>query len=541
LANSYHKGNFKRHPRQNAPEHEDRLVFLQTKITEFIAGCQSAAVLENGNPPLALQEGQFVLELRGGKLWLEAWSADRSYSRRLLGLSGTGNGRLDVLVQRFGGSVATITFLDLQRPQTLGRQQAGRRASFGETFRNMLYRQFPGWDVKAFSASMDLQRSFSPSFPRAELAWGGRRMAAIACPTPEDESSVLTFALLWLSYVSRRERGAAELSIFLPEGAGCLTAHRLRWLRPPAQGARLFLFNEHGSAGEVDGKDLGNLITSVSPRYRRAEFAPAVAEILDKLTCACPFIGVCPSIDGSTGLLVRGREFARLHEDTIALGLDQKSEIELESAFSQLQRLATELNSIGNAEGSRTGAGLWPSVFAGTEERWLEASVRVSVTTLDAALREEPLHRQVLTFAGRDRDALDLLGISHAGELAIIELKAQEDIHLPVQGLDYWMRIVWHCERGELNHLFPGLPVLPRAPRLLLVAPALSFHPTHASILSHFSQVIDVERIGVDLDWGHGLSVCTRLKGADVPQSHGNLYEYSGPSTHQEGVDESEP
>ena len=35
------------------------------------------------------------------------------------------------------------------------------------------------------------------------------------------------------------------------------------------------------------------------------------------------------------------------------------------------------------------------------------------------------------------------------GRLAVVELKADEDIHLPLQGLDYWSRVEWHHARGE--------------------------------------------------------------------------------------------
>ncbi len=39
----------------------------------------------------------------------------------------------------------------------------------------------------------------------------------------------------------------------------------------------------------------------------------------------------------------------------------------------------------------------------------------------------------------------------------MIELKASEDVHLPLQALDYWMRVQWHVERREFqaNGYFP--------------------------------------------------------------------------------------
>ena len=36
---------------------------------------------------------------------------------------------------------------------------------------------------------------------------------------------------------------------------------------------------------------------------------------------------------------------------------------------------------------------------------------------------------------------LDLLTLDRNGRLTVIELKADEDLHLPLQALDYWIRV----------------------------------------------------------------------------------------------------
>ncbi len=36
---------------------------------------------------------------------------------------------------------------------------------------------------------------------------------------------------------------------------------------------------------------------------------------------------------------------------------------------------------------------------------------------------------------------IDVLTLTREGRLAVLELKADEDIHLPLQGLDYWARV----------------------------------------------------------------------------------------------------
>jgi hypothetical protein len=57
----------------------------------------------------------------------------------------------------------------------------------------------------------------------------------------------------------------------------------------------------------------------------------------------------------------------------------------------------------------------------------------------------------------------------------------------------------------------------PEPPRLFLVSPALEFHPTTETVLSFFSPAIDVERVGVGVEWRKGLQVMFRLSGAERP------------------------
>ena len=52
-----------------------------------------------------------------------------------------------------------------------------------------------------------------------------------------------------------------------------------------------------------------------------------------------------------------------------------------------------------------------------------------------------PVYRQVPAFAASDRGMLDLLAVNRDGRLAVVELKADEDLHMVLQGLDYWIRV----------------------------------------------------------------------------------------------------
>ncbi len=88
---------------------------------------------------------------------------------------------------------------------------------------------------------------------------------------------------------------------------------------------------------------------------------------------------------------------------------------------------------------------------------------------------------------------LDVLTVTHDGRLAVVELKADEDIHLPLQGLDYWSRVHWHHSRAEFPRFgyFPDRELSAEKPLLYLVAPALHVHPETDVLLRYLSPEID--------------------------------------------------
>lgn len=156
-------------------------------------------------------------------------------------------------------------------------------------------------------------------------------------------------------------------------------------------------------------------------------------------------------------------------------------------------------------------------------EARIEAMIREDPDLLDPDLRAEPIYGQVAAWAGGERGILDLLACGHTGRLAVIELKASPEPHLPLQALDYWMRVGWHHSHGELtaSGYFPGSALSPSAPRLLLAAPALAWHPSTETILRYFAPEVEVERIGLALDSPseRPFRVMFRLAGARTPDS----------------------
>jgi hypothetical protein len=493
---------------------------LLASIEAFLSSCRSPAVIELCEEITPLTPGQYSLEVRAGRLWIELWCETRSISRRILTIERQAIGVLDCAVQRFGGKPGKLSFLDVNRPQSAHKALCGARQNFSEQFRRMLSRQFPGWEIASLSSGMDLQRSFSPIFPRARVTRGNQEVAALACPDMQDESAMLTFALIWHHHLRTHARPGTHTSLclFLPGAAGCLTAHRLKWLKGNMLETRLFRFNSHGSAGEVDAHDLGNLQTRVSPLYVQPPLSDQLSALLGRLT-AIDGIGCCPELNGGISVRCRGLEFARIEDGRLLLGIETKREVSA-SHTQEVEHFAAQISNSGAGHIRTTAACTQAPELQTFPERWLESAVRSKLSNIDASLLQNPVHGQVLTFAAGDRDLIDLLAVSSSGRLTVLELKASEDIHLPLQALDYWMRVAWHAQSGELEHLFPGISLDGSPPRALLVAPAICFHPSNATVLGYFSPNIEVERVGVNSDWHENLRVVLRLKGSDSPISH---------------------
>lgn len=151
-----------------------------------------------------------------------------------------------------------------------------------------------------------------------------------------------------------------------------------------------------------------------------------------------------------------------------------------------------------------------PRQYPGAERR-LEDQVRQRIELINPDLTN-PVYGQVPAFAANDRDLIDLLAAERNGRLAVLELKASEDIQLPLQALDYWMRVDWHTRHQEFTArgYFPGVALSKAHPRLYFVAPALDFHPSNATVLRYFSPVVDWEMVGVAHPRSGALSVAFR-------------------------------
>lgn len=482
-------------------------------IERFLKASQKPALLEPGEEWLALVEGSFTLEEENARLTLQAWDQRRNLVRRVIAIHQEAPGRLELVVERFARKQGRLFLVDLARSWTQDWDRRGVRLAFRERFRGFLSRQFPDWRIAELSAEADLEHSLSPVYPRALLVKGSAGIAVIAAgPDIIDSSGVLTFGLIWLDYLRRRAPDMAieTLALFLANGQERATCLRLAFLDPHAAHFDAFGYSGENYTGKFDPRDRGNLETHLDICRCAAQPHAAVADVLDRV----PEVEQVDRHDGEISLNVNGLEFAHTRAGELRFGLSQRLTANAYNT-GELIQLARE---IARVRTSRARGREHP-LYRRQPEAWLESRVRAELETVDASLLTAPVYGQVPAFAAAERSVIDLLAVDASGRLAVLELKATADVHLPLQALDYWMRVKWHLDRGDFSAAgyFPGIALRPEAPRLLLIAPALEFHPSSEAILRFFAPEIEVERIGLAVGWRTRLDVMFRLRGAQLP------------------------
>ena len=281
---------------------------------------------------------------------------------------------------------------------------------------------------------------------------------------------MLSFGLIWLDYLRRRERRITieGLVLFLPADQGKTTSPRVSFLDHRLARFEVFTYSGQDHIARVDLRDAGNLDSKLEVcRQPSGIHREALSRLL-----AMPGVEQVGTSDGEISLRVRGMEFARTAGETILFGFGERATVR-DERVSEIEQLAHHLASMRRPDANGG------DLYLCHPEAWLESQVRAGIETIDSSLLQAPIYGQVPAFAAGDRGVIDLLAVDRTGRLAVIELKASADLHLPLQALDYWMRVNLHLARetfGECGY-FPGIALRKDPPRLILVAPALNFTP----------------------------------------------------------------
>jgi hypothetical protein len=503
---------------------------LSQMLSDFLNGARAAVVVEDGAIAFDLAESKYSISGEYNKCLLHLWSNERNFVRRVLDAEVKAT-TLRLQVQRMGQNRPTRLDFCRDRDQRSPTARRAARVAYEPRLRRALERNFPGWTVVRLTTSIDLENSFGPAYLRGWLRHGQRALAVVGVNDEETQSTVdgaLTVGILWLEAcrLSQQERRVVEgLAMVVPRSMATLTRQRMAHLHPTAAKWSLYEFDQQEDAlVPVDIGDRGNLATRLVHSIDESPALERFAESIARIRGILPHAEVVVLSSALISFRRHGLEFAQARiahdprnfqsSEEIAFGVGAEERIlnaENEAQFADLVRLA---GAVRRKDGPKNHA-LWRM----HPERWLESLVAGNISALDARLRPEFVYAQVPAFAAADRAMIDILAETRDARLAVIELKADEDIHLPLQGVDYWSRVAWHQSRGEFAQFgyFPAHEISQQKPLLMLVAPALHVHPTTDTILRYLAPEIEWEVLGIDERWREEIRVVFRKRPPRVP------------------------
>ena len=503
---------------------------LSETLQQFLGGAPDAAIVEDGAVLFDLAQSKYSISGEHNKCVLHVWSAERNIVRRILEAE-VKNDVLRLAAQKLGQSRPAKLEVRRGHDQRTPTAKRAARMAYQRALQRALLRKFPGFKTAALSSSMDLERSFGPVYARGLLRQGQSAFAVLGVNSQETQGSIdgaLTFGILWLDACRHSQSGkmvVEGLKLFAPRGKSALVRERMAHLNRAA--AKWFLYEldeREDNLKEIDVQDCGNIATRLVHANDEASvqerFGAEIATVHGLMPEAeVTVISPAQIVFRCHGLAFASARFA--HEaitfrsgTELVFGLGREEHVLCESNSAEFSRLLNSIGEVRHAEGPHDHP-LWRL----HPERWLESCVVRDVSALDERLDASCVYSQVPAFSASDRAMIDVLTVTREGRLAVVELKADEDIHLPLQGLDYWARVAWHHARGEFQKFgyFQGRELGPDKPLLMLVAPALHVHPTTDALLRYVSPEIEWMLMGIDERWRGRVSVIFRKRAAQTP------------------------
>jgi hypothetical protein len=313
----------------------------------------------------------------------------------------------------------------------------------------------------------------------------------------------------------------------------------MAWLSQAAAEFQLFTLDERNEElAPVEVRDTGNLESRLVHAFSAQAALERCGEGIDRLLALIPEgarerIEVRAGSATQVGLLLHGLEFARVRNGAVAGSFARQNEVTFGAGAHETpldgeneemcRELFARLFESRCPDGPRN-----ESLFRMQPERWLESQVRAGIAELFPGFRSDLVYTQVPALSAGERGMLDLLTLTRGGRLVVLELKADEDLHLPLQALDYWIRVrALNEDRQaaaggarpfsafERQGYFEGAEVSTREPKLLLVAPALRIHPANETVLHYLSPRVEWELVALGEDWRRELKAVFRKHGGE--------------------------
>lgn len=497
-------------------------------LQDYLGNTNDAVILENGAVLFDLATSRYSVSGEYNKCLLQVWSNERNIVRRVLDAQ-LKHDTLRVTIQKLGQAKPSKLEICRNRDRRTPTAKRLARMAYQRKLERVLQRRFPDFKMTPLHTAMDLERSFGPIYSRGMVRKGQTAFAVLGVNEQETQSSIdaaLTFGILWLDVCRQSHAGklvVEGLKLFVPRECSALIRERMAHLNAPAAKWHLYEFDQREDAvTEIDPTDRGNIATRLvhctDEMAVHERFAAEIARVKSVMSEA----EIAILSPAEIAFRCHGLEFARARfsqnpsaskATEIVFGLGAEEAILSETTAFRFELLVRSIGEVRHLEGPPD-----HPLFRMHPERWLESLVVKQIGDLDERLDISCVYSQVPAFSASDRAMIDVLAATRLGRLAVIELKADEDIHLPLQGLDYWSRVAWHHERGEFQRFgyFPGRELIDERPLLLLVAPALRVHPATDTILRYISPQVDWTLTAIDERWRNEIRVIFRKRAKPI-------------------------
>jgi hypothetical protein len=514
-------------------------------VETYLSAHPAAAFLEDGRVLFDMRTARCSVEESHGRCLLQLWSGERNLVRTVVDVKPRAQS-LRLATRKMGAArsqfLELVPTCDRRTPTT---RDTARR-NYQRLFERVLARHFIGAKVDGLRTAMDLEHSFGPAYLRGRLLKGTAADAVIGVGAEESAAAidgVLTLGILWLDYCRQHADARHHfggLKVVVPAGAWRPTAERMAWLNHAAANFELFTLDERSEElAPVDFRDTGNLdshlVHAFSPTAALERCQTGIARLLALVPDAArERVEIRPRSASEVGLHLHGLEFACVRHGASAHSFARQDEITFGAGPSETPLTAENeelcrdlLRSLflsRHADGAHT-----DPLFRMAPERWLESRLRTALPELLPELLGDLVYSQVPALSSGDRGMLDLLTLDRNARLVVLELKANEDLHLPLQALDYWMRVrALNADRQPAaqpalrsaeplsaftrSGYFPGVEISALPPRLILAAPALRIHPANEPVLRYLSPEIEWELLGLTEHWRRELKIVFRKR-----------------------------